>query len=335
MVAASGPARDGRARRRPSGAALRASGVELTFRGQRPVSALDGLSLDVAPRRGRRAHRPQRLRQEHAPARPVRPAAPDAAASRSTARPVTGPDPRVGFVFQEPRLLAWRSAEDNVGFPLELAGRRGRRARTPARRSCSASSGAAEVARGQAVDALGRHAPAGRHRPRARPRARGPPARRAVQRPRRPDPRAPQRGAPGPVGPPRDHDRARHPQHPRGRVPRRPRRRPVAAPGPGRRRRSASTCRDRAGSTPSTPRTPPSWPRGSASTSSRTASRERGRAHPRPDRGRPRPATARAPPRRWLELLGPDRRQPRRVRPRLAGDRLRHAATRRSSCPGR
>ncbi len=35
---------------------------------------------------------------------------------------MTGPDPRVGLVFQEPRLLAWRSAEDNVRFPMELAG---------------------------------------------------------------------------------------------------------------------------------------------------------------------------------------------------------------------
>lgn len=37
--------------------------------------------------------------------------------------PVRGPDRRVGFVFQEPRLLPWRSAIDNVAFPLELAGR--------------------------------------------------------------------------------------------------------------------------------------------------------------------------------------------------------------------
>ena len=36
--------------------------------------------------------------------------------------PVTGPDPRVGFVFQEPRLLPWRDALSNVGLPLELAG---------------------------------------------------------------------------------------------------------------------------------------------------------------------------------------------------------------------
>ncbi len=35
---------------------------------------------------------------------------------------VAGPDPRVGFVFQEPRLLPWRSARDNIAYPLELAG---------------------------------------------------------------------------------------------------------------------------------------------------------------------------------------------------------------------
>lgn len=42
--------------------------------------------------------------------------------------PVTGPDPRVGLAFQEPRLLPWRRVLDNVAFPLELAGwERGRR----------------------------------------------------------------------------------------------------------------------------------------------------------------------------------------------------------------
>ncbi len=35
---------------------------------------------------------------------------------------ITGPDPRIGLVFQEPRLLPWRSAADNVTYPLELAG---------------------------------------------------------------------------------------------------------------------------------------------------------------------------------------------------------------------
>jgi NitT/TauT family transport system ATP-binding protein len=35
---------------------------------------------------------------------------------------IDGPDPRVGLVFQEPRLLPWRSAADNITYPLELAG---------------------------------------------------------------------------------------------------------------------------------------------------------------------------------------------------------------------
>jgi NitT/TauT family transport system ATP-binding protein len=37
-------------------------------------------------------------------------------------QPVSGPDRRVGLVFQEPRLLPWRDVVDNVAFPLELAG---------------------------------------------------------------------------------------------------------------------------------------------------------------------------------------------------------------------
>jgi len=36
--------------------------------------------------------------------------------------PITGPDPRIGLVFQEPRLLPWRTAERNIAYPLELAG---------------------------------------------------------------------------------------------------------------------------------------------------------------------------------------------------------------------
>ena len=36
--------------------------------------------------------------------------------------PIDGPDPRVGLVFQEPRLLPWRSVAGNVTYPLELAG---------------------------------------------------------------------------------------------------------------------------------------------------------------------------------------------------------------------
>ena len=37
-------------------------------------------------------------------------------------RPIGGPDERIGLVFQEPRLLPWRSVAGNVTYPLELAG---------------------------------------------------------------------------------------------------------------------------------------------------------------------------------------------------------------------
>ena len=36
--------------------------------------------------------------------------------------PISSPDPRIGLVFQEPRLLPWRSAADNIAYPLDLAG---------------------------------------------------------------------------------------------------------------------------------------------------------------------------------------------------------------------
>ena len=47
---------------------------------------------------------------------------PDRGAVTLDDRPIQGPDPRIGLVFQEPRLLPWRSVADNVTYPLELAG---------------------------------------------------------------------------------------------------------------------------------------------------------------------------------------------------------------------
>jgi len=35
--------------------------------------------------------------------------------------PIRAPDPRIGLVFQEPRLLPWRTVARNVTYPLELA----------------------------------------------------------------------------------------------------------------------------------------------------------------------------------------------------------------------
>jgi NitT/TauT family transport system ATP-binding protein len=48
--------------------------------------------------------------------------APDTGTVEIGGTTVSEADPRVGFVFQEPRLLPWRSTVSNVAFPLELAG---------------------------------------------------------------------------------------------------------------------------------------------------------------------------------------------------------------------
>ncbi len=48
--------------------------------------------------------------------------APDSGSITIGGRPVSATDPAVGLVFQEPRLLPWRTAIDNVAYPLEIAG---------------------------------------------------------------------------------------------------------------------------------------------------------------------------------------------------------------------
>ena len=47
---------------------------------------------------------------------------PDAGRATLDGRTIDGPDPRVGLVFQEPRLLPWRTTAANIAYPLELAG---------------------------------------------------------------------------------------------------------------------------------------------------------------------------------------------------------------------
>lgn len=104
------------------GAGLRIDGVSLTFRGARTTHALDRISIDVAPREvvaliGPNGCGKSTLLRVLAGLIP-----PDGGTVAIDGDPVTGPDPRIGLVFQEPRLLSWRSAEGNVRFPMELAG---------------------------------------------------------------------------------------------------------------------------------------------------------------------------------------------------------------------
>jgi len=48
--------------------------------------------------------------------------APDRGSVAIDGEAVAGPGPRVGLVFQEPRLLPWRTTAENIGYPLELSG---------------------------------------------------------------------------------------------------------------------------------------------------------------------------------------------------------------------
>ncbi len=114
---------DGDSDYRPGpGAGISVVDVSLTFRGARVTHALEHVSIEVAPREivaliGPNGCGKSTLLRVLAGLIP-----PDAGSVAIDGDPVTGPDPRIGPVFQESRLLSWRSAEDNVRFPMELAG---------------------------------------------------------------------------------------------------------------------------------------------------------------------------------------------------------------------
>jgi NitT/TauT family transport system ATP-binding protein len=104
--------------------AIRLAGVRRTFIApdKTTLVALDGLDLEVAPNEVVAVIGPNGSGKSTL----LRIAGGLLSADEGTVeiegRPVTGPDPAVGFVFQEPRLLPWRDALDNVAYPLELAG---------------------------------------------------------------------------------------------------------------------------------------------------------------------------------------------------------------------
>jgi len=105
-----------------SGAGVTIEGVSLAFRGVRATRVLDAIDLRIRPREvvaliGPNGCGKSTLLRVLGGLIPA-----DAGRVTIDGDPVTGPDPRVGLVFQEPRLLAWRSAEDNVRFPMQLAG---------------------------------------------------------------------------------------------------------------------------------------------------------------------------------------------------------------------
>jgi NitT/TauT family transport system ATP-binding protein len=105
---------------------LVADDLRVTFRGSgrraRPTVALDGLTLAVEPGEIVALIGPNGCGKSTF----LRVAAGLLRAERGRVQlggdPITAPDSRIGLVFQEPRLLPWRSVAANVTYPLELAG---------------------------------------------------------------------------------------------------------------------------------------------------------------------------------------------------------------------
>ena len=120
-----GPAIDGAELARPRPGRLAAQDVRVAFRGPSggpETVALDGLSLDVAGGEivaliGPNGSGKSTFLRVAAGLLPA-----DGGSVTLDGRPVVEPDPRIGLVFQEPRLLPWRSVAANVTYPLELAG---------------------------------------------------------------------------------------------------------------------------------------------------------------------------------------------------------------------
>ena len=116
------PAASGDAHAPLPGAGIRVDDVSLTFHGQRTVHVLDRVGLEVRPREVVALIGPNGCGKSTLLRVLAGLIAPDGGRVTLDGDPVTGPDPRVGLVFQEPRLLAWRTTEGNVRFPMDLAG---------------------------------------------------------------------------------------------------------------------------------------------------------------------------------------------------------------------
>jgi NitT/TauT family transport system ATP-binding protein len=104
-----------------SGAGIHVDGASLTFRGTRTTHVLDAVDLRVGSGEVVALIGPNGCGKSTLLRLLGGLLRPDAGTITIDGDPVTGPDPRVGLVFQEPRLLSWRTAEQNVRFPMELA----------------------------------------------------------------------------------------------------------------------------------------------------------------------------------------------------------------------
>ena len=105
------------------GASVEVRDVVLTFQTQAgPRPALDGVNLRVSPGEVVSLIGPNGSGKSTLLRVIGGLLVPDGGTVLLDGQPVRGPDPEIGLVFQDPRLLPWRSVATNVTYPLELAG---------------------------------------------------------------------------------------------------------------------------------------------------------------------------------------------------------------------
>ena len=107
-----------------SGGALRLTDVAASFptRDGGRLLALDGIDLDVAAGQLVACIGPNGSGKSTLLRVIAGLLVPDRGRVELDGATVTRPDPKIGLVFQEPRLLPWRTGADNITYPLELAG---------------------------------------------------------------------------------------------------------------------------------------------------------------------------------------------------------------------
>jgi NitT/TauT family transport system ATP-binding protein len=107
-----------------TGGTIRADGIELSFpiRGGGRLPVLDGMALEVAAGGIVALIGPNGCGKSTLLRVIAGLLTPERGNVTLDGGPIVGPDPRIGLVFQEPRLLPWRSAADNITYPMELAG---------------------------------------------------------------------------------------------------------------------------------------------------------------------------------------------------------------------